>query len=130
MDPHRSILALEQTTELTLCIFSFVLHLHLSLSRSRHSVHKQHGAVPRNPGRRRHRNPGRPNSHFSCAAHLFIILHMAFQPVMQHLAKFFNVLTPRTSVTFLKWKMREFCFQSLFVNATLMQRCNCIELKF
>jgi hypothetical protein len=37
-----------------------------------------------------------------------------------------NVLTPRTSVTFLKQKMLEFGLQSLFVNATLTQRCNCI----
>jgi hypothetical protein len=35
-----------------------------------------------------HRNPGRPNKHFSCVTHLFIILNCTFQPVMQHLAKF------------------------------------------
>jgi hypothetical protein len=34
-----------------------------------------------------HRNPGRPNKYFSCVTHLFIIWHIAFQPVMQHLAK-------------------------------------------
>jgi hypothetical protein len=34
-----------------------------------------------------HRNPGRSNKYFSCVTHLFIIWHIAFQPVMQHLAK-------------------------------------------
>jgi hypothetical protein len=46
------------------------------------------------------------------------------------LSQTLNVLTPHTSVTFLKWKMLEFGLESLFVNATLTQRCNCIELKF
>jgi hypothetical protein len=45
------------------------------------------------------------------------------------LSQTLNVLTPHTSVTFLKQKMLEFGLQSLFVNATLTQRCNCIELK-
>jgi hypothetical protein len=45
------------------------------------------------------------------------------------LSQTLNVLTPRTTLTFLKWKMLEFGLWSLFVNAALTQRCNCIELK-
>jgi hypothetical protein len=45
------------------------------------------------------------------------------------LSQTLNVLTPRTSMTSLKWKMLEFVFQSLFVCATLTQRCNCVDLK-
>jgi hypothetical protein len=45
------------------------------------------------------------------------------------LSQTLNVLTSHTSVTFLEQKMLEFVLQSLFVNVTLTQRCNWIELK-